>query len=93
MHDRRVGLALKSIAANVRRLRLERGLTQDALAERADLEPRYVQRLETGATNPSAKILVRLAIALEADAGAFFVPAKLAVRAVGRPKSAAPIRG
>ena len=38
----------KTIADRVRELRKRRGLTQEALAEKADLSPRVVQKIETG---------------------------------------------
>jgi transcriptional regulator with XRE-family HTH domain len=44
----RVAEGLQSIAANIRRLRLRRGWTQEKLASVADLETRYVQTLESG---------------------------------------------
>ena len=31
---------------------MERGLTQDDLAERAEIDRRYVQRIEAGTANP-----------------------------------------
>jgi transcriptional regulator with XRE-family HTH domain len=52
----------------LRELRKERGLTQEALAEAADLSGNYVSELELGQKVPSLTILVRLAQALEVGA-------------------------
>ena len=49
----------------LRELRKERGLTQEALAEAADLSGNYISELELGQKVPSLTILVRLSQALE----------------------------
>ncbi len=52
------------VGANVRRIRLERGLTQEKLAFDADLDLTYVGGIERGKRNPSLLVLARLAQAL-----------------------------
>jgi transcriptional regulator with XRE-family HTH domain len=49
----------------LRELRKKRGLTQEALAESADLSGNYISDLELGRKVPSLTILVRLSQALE----------------------------
>lgn len=49
----------------LRELRKERGITQEALAESADLSGNYISDLELGRKVPSLTILVRLSQALE----------------------------
>jgi len=49
----------------LRELRKERGLTQEELAESADLSGNYISDLELGLKVPSLTILVRLSQALE----------------------------
>jgi transcriptional regulator with XRE-family HTH domain len=49
----------------LRELRKERGLTQEALAEAADLSGNYISDLELGLKVPSLTILVRLSKALD----------------------------
>ena len=61
------GEARRRIAANVRRLRLERGLSQEGMAELADFHRTYVSQLERCITNISIDGLERLAIALDVD--------------------------
>jgi transcriptional regulator with XRE-family HTH domain len=48
----------------LREIRKERGLTQEALAESADLSGNYISDLELGLKVPSLTILVRLSQAL-----------------------------
>lgn len=52
---------LPLVAANLRRLRLEQGLTQDALAQGASMDPAEVRRLESGQRDPGVRVLMRLA--------------------------------
>lgn len=49
----------------LRELRKDRGLTQEALAESADLSGNYISDLELGRKVPSLTILVRLSQALD----------------------------
>jgi transcriptional regulator with XRE-family HTH domain len=86
MPDRRVTLALKSIAANVRRTRLRRGLTQEQLAERSGIEARTVQLLESGHANPTAAVMVMVAVALDIEPGTLFRLARIGERPAGRPR-------
>lgn len=64
--------AQELVAWNLRRLRVARGLTQEALAVDAEIDRTYVSRLERGMENPSVNVLERLAQALEAEVVAFF---------------------
>jgi transcriptional regulator with XRE-family HTH domain len=52
---------LPHVAANIRRLRLANGLTQDALAQGAEMDPAEVRRLESGQRDPGVRVLARLA--------------------------------
>jgi transcriptional regulator with XRE-family HTH domain len=54
------------VARNIRRLRVARGLSQEALAVDAEIDRTYVSRLERGLENPSVAVLERLAKALSA---------------------------
>jgi len=82
----KVAKGLRSIAANIRRLRLRRRLTQEQLAGAAGIELRYVQTLESGRANPSAAIILVVAEALDVRPGMLFRPAELPPRRPGRPK-------
>ena len=56
--------SLTVFGLNIRRLREERALTQEALAEKASLDPTYISGIERGVRNPSILSLVRVAKAL-----------------------------
>jgi transcriptional regulator with XRE-family HTH domain len=86
MPSRRAAEVQSFIAANVRRERLRHGLTQERLAEAADLDLRFLQRVERGSTNLSIAVLVALADALDVAPGALLRPAKLSPAQRGRPK-------
>jgi len=51
---------LKKLGENVRRLRNERSLTQEKLAELVDVHPRMIQKIEYGQTNLLATTAMRL---------------------------------
>ena len=53
--------------ANLRRLRHEKGLSQDDLAYEAEVSRSYLSQLEKGAFYASLKIIGRLAEALEVE--------------------------
>ena len=76
---------LAFIGANVRRLRLSHGYTQEELAEATELTPRYVQLLEAGRANPVASIMMAIADVLGIEPGALFKRAAVPERRAGRP--------
>jgi DNA-binding XRE family transcriptional regulator len=86
----RVNAVLGFIAANTRRWRLRRGMTQEGLAELADLDLRFVQRIERGTTNLSVSALIALADALKVEPTALFRVAKLTPARPGRPRKTNP---
>jgi transcriptional regulator with XRE-family HTH domain len=53
------------MAANVRRIRAQRGLSQEALADMAGLSVRYLGSIERGETAATVVVLARLARALK----------------------------
>jgi len=68
------------VARNLRRLRVERNLSQEALAADASIDRTYVSRLERGLENPTVATLEQLANALDAKIVEFFI-----VTATGEP--------
>jgi transcriptional regulator with XRE-family HTH domain len=54
-------------AANLRRLRHAKGLSQDDLAYEAEVSRSYLSQLEKGAFYASLRILERLAVALDVE--------------------------
>lgn len=76
---------IRDVGRRIAELRAEAGLTQEALAERLGLTPRYVQMLEAGDANPPIRSLAELAQALGVELRELFEePASREVR-VGRP--------
>ncbi len=63
---------LAVFAANVRRLRLERELTQEALAQRAGLNPTDIRRIEATRRDPGVKVTAKLARGLGVSTSELF---------------------
>ena len=63
---------LRPLGAQLRRLRLERELSQERLAERAGLNYKYIGRIELAKADPGADVVVRLARALAVPVGQLF---------------------
>lgn len=61
------------VAWNLRRLRTERGLSQERLAADTGVDRAYVSELERGLGNASVDLLDRLAETLRAPLSEFFV--------------------
>ena len=60
---------LEAFGRNVARIREQKGLTQDSLVEKADLDRTYLSGIERGVRNPSIKTVLRIAKALEVSVG------------------------
>jgi transcriptional regulator with XRE-family HTH domain len=60
------------VARNIRRLRVAKGLSQEALAVDAEIDRTYVSRLERGLENPTVAVLEKLARAVSASIDEFF---------------------
>ena len=60
------------VGRNIRRLRLDRGLSQEVLAFEARLNPSYVSQIETAAKSPTVATLQKLALALKVPIVEFF---------------------
>jgi transcriptional regulator with XRE-family HTH domain len=78
--------AIQSVAANVLRLRKERALSQEQLAEAAGVDAKSLQLIERGTGNPTARLLVRIAVALGVQTGRLFETATPPPRTIGRPR-------
>jgi transcriptional regulator with XRE-family HTH domain len=55
------------VGTNMRKLRKDRGLTQEEVAFRAKIDLTYMNGIERGKRNPSLLVMVRVAKALSAD--------------------------
>ena len=77
---------LRDVGRRVAELRLARGLTQEALAERLDVAARWVQAVEGGQENLTLGTLATFANALKAPMVEFFTPPTTSKARPGRPK-------
>lgn len=59
----------KRVGANLKRLRSEMGLSQEAFADVADLHRTYISGLERGVRNPTITVLEKIAKALKVKPG------------------------
>lgn len=60
------------VSRNLRRLRVAKGLSQEALAVDAGIDRTYVSKLERGKADPTVGMLERLAEALQTAIPSFF---------------------
>lgn len=66
----------KLFAKNLRRFRQSTGLSQEALADRAELHRTYISSVERGERNLSLENIFRIANALEIDPRELIAPEK-----------------
>jgi transcriptional regulator with XRE-family HTH domain len=71
---------LASFGDAVRQVRKERNLSQEALADLADLDRTYISGTERGVRNPSLRSIARIATALDVSLEELFKPVKLEAR-------------
>ena len=83
----RVVQVQRALAANIRRWRARRGMTQEGLAEEADLGPVHLRNIERGVENPTLATIVSLADALDVPPGSLLRPARLPPMKPGRPRT------
>ena len=62
------------LAANVKRLRKQTGLSQENFANEHGIDRTYVSGIERGARNPTITVVERLAEALRVDVQELFAP-------------------
>jgi transcriptional regulator with XRE-family HTH domain len=77
------------VARNIRRLRVARELSQEALAVDAGIDRTYVSRLERGLENPTVAVLEKLSRALSSNIEELF----RAPRAAEAPSTASILAG
>lgn len=64
------------LAANLRRLRHEKEMSQEVLADRADINRTYISKLETSATWAGLEVIGKLAKVLGCSAADLLATAK-----------------
>jgi transcriptional regulator with XRE-family HTH domain len=73
--------SLATFAANLRRIREERGLSQERLAHAADLNMTHVAKIERTEREPGVRTIAKLSVALSVSAADLFAGID------GRPRS------
>jgi transcriptional regulator with XRE-family HTH domain len=63
-HENR-GVMVKKFGSNIREIRRRKNLTQEQVAELARINPKYLGEIERGLKNPTARIIQKLADALD----------------------------
>jgi ribosome-binding protein aMBF1 (putative translation factor) len=63
---------VKRVGDKIRNLRKEAGLTIEELSDRAEINPKYLQRCETGKVNPTISVIYSLAKTLKISLKDFF---------------------
>ncbi|MSR67306.1 transcriptional regulator [Candidatus Peribacteria bacterium] len=61
-----------SLSNNIRRLRFDRGMTQEELALRVGVSRQTIMSIERGATNPSVLLAYKVSMALQAPISEVF---------------------
>ena len=59
----------RRLAANMKRLRKERGWSQEALADEAGLDRTYISGIERIVRNPTVTVIERISSALQCQMG------------------------
>lgn len=55
---------IQAVGKNIRKLRIERGMSQEELAHRANMDRPYLSQIELGKRNPTLLMLQEIASAL-----------------------------
>lgn len=79
---------LENFAANLRKLRHEKGLSQEALAYAADINRTYISKLEKGTCYPGLEIIGKLANELGVSPDMLLKKATAKKRTASRKKTA-----
>lgn len=65
-------LKLQKIAARIKELRKSSDLTQEQLAEKANIDYKFFQKIETGKRNITVNTLIRISSSLDVTLKDFF---------------------
>ena len=63
---------LRRLGKRIAELRSRKGFTQENFAEMLDYSPNHISKLESGRTNPSFDLLVKISNALKTDLNELF---------------------
>jgi len=60
------------IGARIKEIRTKKGITQEQLSERMEINPKYLSSIERGKENPTLSTLIRLSESLGVDLSEIF---------------------
>lgn len=60
------------IGTRIKEIRNKKGLTQEQLSEKMEINPKYLSSIERGNENPTLNTLIKLSKSLEVDLGEIF---------------------
>ena len=60
------------IGTRIKEIRNRKGLTQEQLSEKMEINPKYLSSIERGNENPTLNTLIKLSESLEVDLGEIF---------------------
>ncbi|WP_459918911.1 helix-turn-helix domain-containing protein [Desulfocicer niacini] len=86
-----IKLEAKQVPQKIRRMRLERGFTQQALADLIGMTKGYISRIENSDSAPPVGTLISLAKALGVDFNAFFESEEAKIVTTLTPKGQRPV--
>lgn len=78
--DSRLDRLKSSLARSVKLRRKELGLSQEELADLAEIDRTYASQIERGVANPSLEVLFRIAHSLNSDIASLVTEAKQPVK-------------
>lgn len=64
---------LRELGKRINEIRKIKGMTQEILAERADLTVSYISKIETGKKNPTIAVIEKIAHAMGVDTYQLFI--------------------
>jgi transcriptional regulator with XRE-family HTH domain len=64
---------IKQLAERIKRLRVEKGMTQLDVASKMGIDDSSYRKIESGRTNPTARTIYKLAIALDVSVVQLFL--------------------
>ena len=60
------------LGTRIKNIRNKKGLTQEQLSEKMEINPKYLSSIERGNENPTLNTLIKLSESLEVDSGEIF---------------------
>ena len=60
------------IGSRIKDIRNKKGLTQEQLSEKMEINPKYLSSIERGRENPTLNTLIKVSESLEVDLGEIF---------------------